>query len=75
METCHEFLLTESYSLDVTVLLGNSINVRPLKQMPTREFSFVKLNWTSVIRFHLSCGTHSSIYSGSIHLEGLVNRY
>ena len=34
--------------------------------MLTREFSFVKLNWTSVIRFHLSCRTHSSVYSESI---------
>ena len=43
--------------LDVTPL-GNRIKVRLLKQVPTREFSFVKLNWISVIRFHLWCGTH-----------------
>ena len=39
---------------------------RPLKQALTREFSFVKLDWTSVLRFHLLCGTRSSIYRGSI---------
>lgn len=41
---------------------------RLLKQVLTREFSFVKLNWTCVTRFHLelSCGTHSSIFRGSI---------
>ena len=27
---------------------------RLLRQVLTREFSFVKLNWTSVIRFHIS---------------------
>ena len=39
-----------------------------LKQVLTREFSFVKLNWTCVTRFHLelSCGTHSSIFRGLI---------
>ena len=39
---------------------------RPLKQVLTREFSFVRLNWTSVLRFHLTFGTRSSIYKGSI---------
>ena len=39
---------------------------RPLKQVLTREFSFVRLNWTSVLRFHLSFEIRSSIYRGSI---------
>ncbi|CAH3112774.1 unnamed protein product, partial [Pocillopora meandrina] len=36
-------------------------------QLPlTREFSFIKLDWTGVLRFRLLCGTRSSIYRESI---------